>query len=97
MALLPNLLPSASAPSDTGLLLYLCLCACVHVRVHVSSLHTSVPAHATVLTADPCRNASQHILTAIKAYPFRSQRLGFALRKVPSQSKSRHAQGRKST
>lgn len=40
----------------------------------ILSVHTPVPAHATVLTADPHHNASQHMLTAIPAYPFRGLR-----------------------
>lgn len=64
------------------------------MRVRVLSLHTSVPAHATVLTADPRRNASQHILTAINAYPFRSG-WGLPCKKGHGQSKTRHIEGRK--
>lgn len=79
MALLSNLLPSVTTLSDTGILHYLCVCVCMWVF----SVHTSVPAHATVLTADPCRNASQHILTAIPAYAFRSRGSGFTLNRSP--------------
>lgn len=74
MALLPHLLACVTALSDTGN--WHCVRdLCVYTVYGVFSEHTSVPVYATVLTADPCCKASQHILTAIPAYPFRSQGL----------------------
>ncbi len=62
----PPLLPSANTLSDMVTVLHYVYTVCVCFLCC-----TPVPAHATVLTADPHHNASQHMLTAISTYPFR--------------------------